>query len=782
MITADYAYPFDPTGKQSSNAVVGEQQIISPPNDWKDYYFLIPKYAPFFRAGFKAVHKPSGKTLVEGVDFLFTHQFRAASKGTAKPIFGSITFFDKSLAGVIVLNYQTIGGLWTQSETKIAQILANHQMNPRITTWDQIVDMPVTFPPIDHEWSVDDLIGMSSVVNKLDEIRAALSVADQSALTAHITDKNNPHQVNKTQVGLSAVMNYGIASTTQAQNGTANDVYMTPLRVKEAIDKFASGGLGDHINNKNNPHGVTKAQVLLGNVDNFLTATQAQAEAGTAADAFMTPLRVAQAIQKLAMPALAAHIADKANPHGVTKFHVGLGNVEDYPIATSAQAQAGTSAVVYMTPLRVAQAIEALIANGFRQHLADTDNPHEVSASQLGVYLRTETDSLLQQKLGRSEQAYDAGMLGGRTPAQVMSDVYNSTVSNSEKLDGKTLAEIQAAVAAVTARDSDRLGGKTYSEVLTAASSANDQSGKLAVSKQFTAGAQTTTTYTRLATVAIPGANEDVKLVADANLLVSGIDTVNDATGSLLLVQVALRNSKTVVSAVNFNNVAPSTRLGYVTNTATGQVEIWVEATAQRLNWTVTELSKGRAFTDQTWPIQTAAPAGITYVAATAKFWSSVNFDPSQKLGLTAQAADSKLLEGKTLAEIQDSLNSNGSVYNARRLENKTLAQVLALAQAQKAADSFLLEGKTKAEVIAEALTGTAANAKLLDGKTLDQVKTETLSGSAANATKLNGQPASFYATQTDLAQLRTDLELLISNMSSSFQEASDDINSGDPA
>lgn len=782
MITADYAYPFDPTGKQSSNAVVGEQQIISPPNDWKDYYFLIPKYAPFFRTGFKAVHKPSGKTLVEGVDFLFTHQFRAASKGVARPIFGSITFFDKSLAGVIVLNYQTIGGLWTQSETKIAQILANSQLNPRITTWDQIVDMPVSFPPIDHEYSVDDLIGMSAVVNKLDEIRAALSVADQSALAAHITDKNNPHQVTKTQVGLSAVMNYGIASTTQAQSGTANDVYMTPLRVKEAIDKFASGGLGDHINNKNNPHGVTKGQVQLGNVDNYVTATQAQAEAGTATDAFMTPLRVAQAIQKLAIPVLNTHIADKNNPHGVTKFHVGLGTVEDYPVATQAQAQAGTSAVTYMTPLRVAQAIEALISNAFRQHLADTDNPHEVSASQLGVYLRTETDALLQQKLTRTEQAYDSGMLGGRTLAQVMLDVYNSTVSNSEKLGGKTLAEIQTAVASVTAKDSDKLGGKTYSEVLAAASSAGDQSGKLAVSKRFSAGAQTGTTYTRLATVYLPASGEDVKLIANANLLLSGVDTVNDAASALLLVQVALRNSKTVVSTLNLNNVTPSVRLGYVTNTTTNVLEIWAEAKAQRLDWSVTELSKGRTLTDETWPIQTTEPTGITYVTANAKYWSSDNFDPSQKLGVTAQAADSKLLEGKTLAEIQDSQSSGGTVYNAKRLENKTLAQVLALAQAQKAADSSLLEGKTKAEVVAEALAGQAANSKLLEGKTLAQIKTEILSGSAANATNLNGQAASFYATQTDLAQLRTDLELLISNMSSSFQEASDDINSGDSA
>lgn len=54
---------------------------------------------------------------------------------------------------------------------------------------------------------------------------------------------------------------------------------------------------------------------------------------------------------------LVAHKADKTNPHGVTKSQVGLGSVQNYGIATQAEAQAGTSNVKYMTPLRVNQAL-----------------------------------------------------------------------------------------------------------------------------------------------------------------------------------------------------------------------------------------------------------------------------------------------------------------------------------------------------------------------------------------------------------------------------------------
>ena len=46
------------------------------------------------------------------------------------------------------------------------------------------------------------------------------------------------HTHTASQVGLGNVQNYGIATQAQAQAGTANNVYMTPLRVKEAISSL----------------------------------------------------------------------------------------------------------------------------------------------------------------------------------------------------------------------------------------------------------------------------------------------------------------------------------------------------------------------------------------------------------------------------------------------------------------------------------------------------------------------------------------------------------------
>jgi hypothetical protein len=52
----------------------------------------------------------------------------------------------------------------------------------------------------------------------------------------HVEDTDNPHGVTKTQVGLGSVSNYGIATQTEAEAGTASNKYMTPQRTKQAID------------------------------------------------------------------------------------------------------------------------------------------------------------------------------------------------------------------------------------------------------------------------------------------------------------------------------------------------------------------------------------------------------------------------------------------------------------------------------------------------------------------------------------------------------------------
>ena len=60
-------------------------------------------------------------------------------------------------------------------------------------------------------------------------------------LSLHTTNKDNPHGVTKSQVGLGNVQNYGLATQTEAEAGTSNAKYMTPKATSDAISKQGNG-------------------------------------------------------------------------------------------------------------------------------------------------------------------------------------------------------------------------------------------------------------------------------------------------------------------------------------------------------------------------------------------------------------------------------------------------------------------------------------------------------------------------------------------------------------
>lgn len=493
-----YLYPFDPTGNSSANRIPSEQHVLTARN-FRDYHYVIPNFAPFFEENFSITLKyPSGtiRPLVYGVDYYFSNQFLDASRATAKPVFGSISFLDTDSAGVLTIGYNTVGGKWNLTPTEITRILAEEMRNPRITAWEQITDLPERFPVIDHEWDLVDMVGMKDVADVLETITAAILESGSGGLQQHVNDFQNPHQTTKLQVGLGNVLNYPVATTAQAQAGSSNAFYMTPLRVAEAIASIGGALVTTHATNTNNPHNTTKTQVGLGNVDNYATATQALAEAGVSTNTFMTPQRTSQAINAIVGNSVSSHIANQGNPHNVTKAQVGLfsvqnyaiatseearaglvndkymtplrttqlvtefvttqldghatrvdnphqvtktqvglGSVENYPIATIQQAQIGDSNVAYMTPGRTLVAINTLATPA--SHLQDKNNPHEVTADQVGAYSRVETDTILVNYIRTTDQ-----WVAGMTKAAFIAEVLAGDAANALQLEGLSLAEV----------------------------------------------------------------------------------------------------------------------------------------------------------------------------------------------------------------------------------------------------------------------------------------------------------------------------------------------------
>lgn len=88
-------------------------------------------------------------------------------------------------------------------------------------------------------------------------------------------------------------------------------------------DTTVNAKVDSHIGNKSNPHGVTKAQVGLGNVNNTSDADKPVSTAQA------TAIAEAKAAGTTAQTNLTTHIQNKSNPHGVTRDQLGLGTTAE---------------------------------------------------------------------------------------------------------------------------------------------------------------------------------------------------------------------------------------------------------------------------------------------------------------------------------------------------------------------------------------------------------------------------------------------------------------------
>lgn len=111
---------------------------------------------------------------------------------------------------------------------------------------------------------------------------------DTQKLTLLLTSIHNFQVALKTQLALKLGTNDKAADTFLFEGKTLAQVTAQIQALSKADVDALSAIVTAHNADKNNPHAVTKAQVGLGLVDNFATATGAEAAAAVAADKFIT--------------------------------------------------------------------------------------------------------------------------------------------------------------------------------------------------------------------------------------------------------------------------------------------------------------------------------------------------------------------------------------------------------------------------------------------------------------------------------------------------------------
>lgn len=170
---------------------------------------------------------------------------------------------------------------------------------------------------------------------------AAIKVAKdalQANITKEVTDRTNADATLKSTLEKAiadAKTELETADITLQSNITkeVNDRKGEITRVEKLItDEAATRAQADidvnekvdlHIGNKSNPHGVTKAQVGLGNVNNTSDADKPVSTAQA------TAIADAKAAGTNAQTNLTTHMQNMSNPHGVTRDQLGLGTTAE---------------------------------------------------------------------------------------------------------------------------------------------------------------------------------------------------------------------------------------------------------------------------------------------------------------------------------------------------------------------------------------------------------------------------------------------------------------------
>lgn len=187
---------------------------------------------------------------------------------------------------------------------------------------DWVINQKGTWSKVDNVDSVTSVNGKKGVViieiPDIPGLQEAIN-AGGTGLDDHINDFNNPHRVTKDQVGLGNVENLAPGDY------PVNEATKTEItRIDNHLNKIESD-LGDHVKDKSNPHQVTKEQVGLGNVDN--TSDLSKPISVAQQNEFN---RLDRELDKKAAQAdLNFHVQDYNNPHKVTKAQVGLDKVDN---------------------------------------------------------------------------------------------------------------------------------------------------------------------------------------------------------------------------------------------------------------------------------------------------------------------------------------------------------------------------------------------------------------------------------------------------------------------
>jgi hypothetical protein len=242
-IAGKITYAWNPFQDNPNNRVTDEAAHT----DKNTAGIIVPRNGPFFSRNFKIRLKDSGRELsLDAGDYTFIHPFGAFNIRYNRLVWGALQVKGVSGPTDFIIEYDTIGGDFVLSDIAYAEAVANTLTSPRTIDWNEIVGLPLVWPPDPHDHPASDtmnytdmMVWMQSYLNAiLDNPDVSWTQQFQDHLKATL---QKAHKADLSMLGVKNLQDWAMAQLPADIAGNSTELIVNVAFAKELIRGFNRG-------------------------------------------------------------------------------------------------------------------------------------------------------------------------------------------------------------------------------------------------------------------------------------------------------------------------------------------------------------------------------------------------------------------------------------------------------------------------------------------------------------------------------------------------------------
>jgi hypothetical protein len=236
-------YPWNPFQDLTSCRITGEEYQT----DANNAGLIVLRAGPFFSRNISISLKDSSRPLsFDAGDFTFVYPFGAFNEKYNRLAWGAIQIKDVSTPVTVVVDYDTIGGNFVLSDLAYAEAVANAQVAPRTTDWNNIVNLPLTWPADPHDQPASDTMNYGDLIvwmkSYMDAITQNPDASWMSRFEQHLKDDlKKAHKATLGDLGIEHLKDWAMAQIETDIPGNSTELLTNVAFVKALIRGFSTG-------------------------------------------------------------------------------------------------------------------------------------------------------------------------------------------------------------------------------------------------------------------------------------------------------------------------------------------------------------------------------------------------------------------------------------------------------------------------------------------------------------------------------------------------------------